>query len=271
MAIMTRQQAIQDFNSKISQDYNILYTLNLKSTDDYGQEDYDLINKIKNNLKERSKQTELLKTLTPEVGGNLDYIVRTLNNMSILFTYSPADSQSKVARQNQTSEKRYAYKTGNTVIGLHPYVEGGKALGETKRTLGLIDDVTNYNGKPTMEITKQTAKSNVGNNLHQSTDVGGGYSVSFNFKLNRFPSKTYQDNSQNWFMKQYTTRRTDLITFEYEPNTNCSNTIEFGAMAPYDSSYSRKGDSRELPDHHLPIARKEWYGELDDEGFPTIL
>jgi len=271
MATITKQQSIQNFNSKISQDYATLYTIKQRPIQEYGEDDYLAIEKIKNNLSETYNFTELLKHLTPEVAASLDYIRNTLNDMTILFSYTPSDGTSKNSKQNQPSEKRYSYRRGNTVIGLHPYTEGGKALGLTKRTLGLIDDVTNYDGQPTMEITKQSAQSNVGESLHKSTDVGGGYSVSFNFKLNRFPSKTYQDNSQGWYMKQYTTRRTDLITFDYETNTkNGRNTIEFGAMAPFDSSYSEKNEEK-VKGGGGHIIKKEWNGELDEKGFPTIL
>jgi hypothetical protein len=66
------------------------------------------------------------------------------------------------------------------------------------------------------------------NPIH-SLNITDKYSVSFIFKLNRFPSKVIRKNLTK--VEQITTRRTDLLEFSY--SNSSANKIEFGAMAPW--------------------------------------
>jgi hypothetical protein len=168
-----------------------------------------------------------LNTLSLIVNGH----TKTLNDLTLsenglmkTFEYTPV-----------LNNKKYFTKD-NGVIAKFTNVSFGKVLGVDKRHQGLIDDISDYDGKSILSLIKNP-KVPQKNYLH-NIDIRDKYSTLFDFRLNRFPVKTH---NKKGITKQYTSRRSDLISFNYESvKRNIGNSISFGAMAPYGVNFSEK-------------------------------
>ena len=168
-----------------------------------------------------------LNTLSLIVNGH----TKTLNDLTLsenglmkTFEYTPV-----------LNNKKYFTKD-NGVIAKFTNVSFGKVLGVDKRHQGLIDDISDYDGKSILSLIKNP-KVPQKNYLH-NIDIKDKYSTLFDFRLNRFPVKTH---NKKGITKQYTSRRSDLISFNYESvKRNIGNSISFGAMAPYGVNFSEK-------------------------------
>ena len=79
------------------------------------------------------------------------------------------------------------------------------------------------------------SKANVLNEIND--EINDEYTISFEMALNAFPSKVHKSKSNKYnnttgIEKNYTSRRSDIISFNYD-TVNINNKIEFGAMAPF--------------------------------------
>jgi len=128
----------------------------------------------------------------------------------------------------RTQTKTYFNDEGNSLMVKHNNnISNNMIIGVSKTTKGINDDVTDFNGKPNLSITRQVGNQPFGGFIHNQ-NVGKEYVISFEFSLSRFPSKVYQDSNQTYHMKQITTRISELICFEFGDGR----LIEFAAMAP---------------------------------------
>ena len=212
-------------------------------------EDQKIMDAIKIETQEILSNTKVVKNLPVNAIKELnDVKSRLLDNHSVAFSYTPVDNKGSISSRNQSVIPE------NSLVVKHDSVIDGNAIGSTKTTLGIVDDFSEYSGKPTIFI----GKSKSGNpeicdaTLHD-IKIDDEYKISFDFKLNRFPSKVYRDikhykysDSPAMIAKRYTSRRSDLISFNYgEEGTQ--NTIRFGVMAPH--SINLNG-SNEFDNHY---------------------
>jgi hypothetical protein len=220
--------------SQLIKNHNIIIK-KLADKDVYTDDDLLLMEKIKVETKEILFQTEVFNRLSPEAISILnDTKFRLIDNNLLAFSYTPVDNQPIL------DSKTYAKVTDNNVIAKHKGVLNGKVVGTNKSTLGIIDDLTEYEGTPTLDIYKIMPDKTIGT-LHDIS-IDNEYRIAFDFVLNRFPSKVHIDTKQYKYdsvpaniAKKYTTRRADLISFNYGPD-DTQNTIQFGAIAPYNIS-----------------------------------
>jgi hypothetical protein len=198
-------------------------------------EDQKVIDSIKTKTVEILTKTHAIKNLPVDVINDLnDVKFRVINDHSVAFSYTPTENQ------EGSQLKNYTTISEDLLIAKHDQVVGGKAIGATKKTLGIIDDLSQYDGKPTIFLGKsKSGNSEIFDGTLHDIKIDDEYKISFDFRLNRFPSKVYQDtkkyeysNNNAMIARRYTSRRSDLMTFNYgEEGTQ--NTIKFGAMAPY--------------------------------------
>ena len=198
-------------------------------------EDEKIMDAIRVKTQEILSNTKVVKNLPFNALKELnDVKFRMLDNHSVAFSYTPVDNKESITPKNQ------AVISENSLIVKHDSVIDGKAIGATKKTLGIIDDLSQYDGKPTMFIGKsKSGNSEIFDGTLHDIKIDDEYKISFDFRLNRFPSKVYQDTKKYKYSddnamiaRRYTSRRSDLMTFNYgEEGTQ--NTIRFGAMAPH--------------------------------------
>jgi len=220
---------INDVVTSIHSDYEKVSKLSELNTEQ--------LNSFKNRVSttiEKSKEV----TLPIDVLNKLNVISFTLNGyVKTLNDINYSNSGYKPAFQYspEISSKNY-YTTYSDLIINCSKIEYGKVIGVDKTNQGLIDDLTYYDGKSNLSISKNPS-INQDKYLHD-IKIKDKYSVGFNFRLNRFPVKTWGTKK---ILKQYTTRRSDLISFNYENQKGkVNNNISFGAMAPYGVDFSDK-------------------------------
>lgn len=151
-----------------------------------------------------------------------------LNNNINTFTYTP-----------YITTNNFLTKNGNYVISkISNTVVDNMAIGISSKS-SVVDDVLSYNEESTLSIyqSKQELPGVSTGLLNEINDIDDQYTVSFEMRLNHFPRKTHKvkntkyDSNPNT-TKKYTSRRTDIISFNYD-SENINNKIEFGAMAPF--------------------------------------
>jgi hypothetical protein len=187
------------------------------------------IEKMKVEISEIISQTEVVKNLPPSIKAILlDSKSKMMDNNIVAFSYTP------VKKDTLNTGIKYNTVDKDLIIVKHDTVINGKAIGNSRTTAGIVDDLGNY-GDPTLSISKVNYNETA---LLHDVDIKDEYKVAFDFTLNRFPSKVHQDTKHyNYSVKpaniakKYTTRRSDLISFNYGPEDN-ENKIQFGVMAP---------------------------------------
>lgn len=173
------------------------------------------LNVIAQNSEQIKVNKNTIKFIPSKTISALNTIFYNHNGYVIGLDYTPERIN------NET--KTYSNDNGNSLLINHNNnIENNKIIGISKKTKGINDDVTNFDGQPNIIITKQSSRS-----IH-TTPVGTEYVISFEFSLSRFPSKVYQNSNKNHQMKQITTRISELICFQFANNK----LIEFAAMAP---------------------------------------
>jgi len=200
----------------------------LETKEELSDSEVELLSKITEDILSIKEQPKTIKSLQSNDIVKLNNLSNSLLQYSKIFSY---DVKNDKYLQNITS-LTYNDNVGSNLI-INNFYNGN---GLNRKTLGIIDDVTNYTNDPILNISKQTGNKSYGGYIHQ-VGVKEEYKVSFEFILSRFPSKTYQDSDKNYSMRKITTRRTDLISFFYKDFENKQenvnpNVIEFGAMAP---------------------------------------
>jgi hypothetical protein len=227
----TRQEIIDSISGSIRNNNIILNKLLSRSV----KTDQDI-----SNIKEIETSTNnisslIIKDLPANVTTLLDNTKLLLNNNLNSFSYTPY-----IKRENITDEAVSSSNSGKYVISkISNTVLNSMAIGKSSQTFHIVDHVTNYNGEPTLSISKsEQGLPGVSTGLlSEITDIDDEYTVSFEMRLNHFPSKIHQakpnkyDSNPN-ITKKYTSRRSDIISFNYDTE-NINNKIEFGAMAPF--------------------------------------
>jgi hypothetical protein len=172
------------------------------------------------------RSTKLLSKLTVSTNSKINEMILLKESSTMLFSYIP-----EIRTTSRNSKRRIKDVINSPVIlKRNSFVTNGLANGNNLQTNGVSDDVTNYIGEPTVNIT---SFNNIVNFQSKPifSRVDGDLSISFEFKLNRFPSKILYRKGQTG--KQITTRRSDIISFEFnDGSSRKTSRIEFGAMAP---------------------------------------
>lgn len=231
-------------NSKSEKLNSIISDINsshdkVQNISEINDNEFELIKKKTLSLIEETKSITLPSTILSKLN-NLSLVVngqtKTLNDVNFsqngllkAFEYTPVIN----------NKKYFTKDTG--IIAKFTNVSFSKVLGVEKRSQGLIDDLTKYDGISTLSLSKNindiTRKYQQDRYLHD-INIKDKYSTLFDFRLNRFPVKTH---NKKGITKQYTSRRSDIISFNYESSKkNTENSISFGAMAPYGINFSKK-------------------------------
>lgn len=170
------------------------------------------------------KFIEPQKKVIKELPSNDIVIIKKLsflvNELKSAFSYDlgVANNTPNVKSRRKSTNEGHNLMVKNFTLG--------KIL--NRNTFNINDDVTNFTNDPIFTIERQAGSKSNGGFIHSlKNELSQEYNITFSFNLSRFPSKTFQNSSSKFSMKQITTRRTDLLKFKYG-NTE----IEFGAMAP---------------------------------------
>lgn len=189
-------------------------------------------------------ETSLFKTIEKPFVKLAQEVVHNTSTLlsQELFFYEPD------VRFNKT-ETNFAHNSNDGVVYQHNKVVGKFAAGSNPLINGMINDVASHENPNILKIKKLSDNSDTG--LLYDTSIADDYTLSFQFKLNRFPSKVYtqviEDNpaSNPIYTKRLTSRRTDILALNYTPEG--LHRIEIGAMAPsvyrngepvYDNKYA---------------------------------
>ena len=226
-----RQQIIDSISGSIRNNNIILNKLLSRSVKT--DQDISTIKEIETSTNNIS--TLIIKDLPANVTTLLDNTKLLLNNNLNNFSYTPY-----LKSENITDEAVSSSNSGNYVISKIPYkVVNSMVIGKSSTTFYIVDHVTNYNGESTLSISKsEQGLPGVSTGLlSEITDIDDEYTVSFEMRLNHFPSKIHQAKPNKYdsnpiVTKKYTSRRSDIISFNYDTE-NVNNKIEFGAMAPF--------------------------------------
>lgn len=245
MGSNTKEDYKEEYRKEITFRINSLYKdfSEIIKKDNISEEDQGKLNNIYSVVTKIGDQTKVIKELATASIIKLDRMANVFKSSQHIFSFNSKDSFTPYRGVSNT----YSGNEGKNLI-IKNFSSG---VGVSKLTYGIVDDVTNFINSPIISIERQKGSKNNGGFIHQ-LDIKSEYRVSFEFTLNRFPSKTYQNSNNKYSMKQLTSRRTDLITFEYETEGNTPNVIEFGAMAPFglffDSEYKFGfGKEMEIP------------------------
>ena len=156
-------------------------------------------------------------------------ILHNTENLKLftLFSYEPTSAIEKEAGN-------YSVKLNDTIFTHQNKINGKFVTGTTDTRLGIIDDLVNTDKENILKIKKFGV--NVDDDFLYSGNVEDEYTLSAQFKLNRFPSKVHtqvmdKNGNGSIYTKRLTSRRTDILSFNY--NSEHAEKIEIGAMAPF--------------------------------------
>lgn len=222
MALTEKEEYRKSISSIVNKNYAKF--VQLMAQKEISEDDAKILESITKSILDIESQTKVVAELPTSVITKISRMYKVLNEKQHLFSYNVVESYSPYSKTLNT----YSNNEGKNII-----VKNFNAgIGTTRTTSGIVDDVTNFSNDPIVSVSKQVSRKNYGGYIHQ-VGIGEEYQISFEFALNRFPSKTYQSSEQSYSMKQLTSRNTELITFEYDSNDdNKPSLIEFGAMAP---------------------------------------
>ena len=156
-------------------------------------------------------------------------ILHNTENLKLftLFSYEPTSAIEKEAGN-------YSVKLNDTIFTHQNKINGKFVTGTTDTRLGIIDDLVNTDKENILKIKKFGV--NIDDDFLYSGNVEDEYTLSAQFKLNRFPSKVHtqvmdKNGNGSIYTKRLTSRRTDILSFNY--NSEHAEKIEIGAMAPF--------------------------------------
>ena len=189
-------------------------------------------------------ETRLFRTIEKPFVKLVQEVLHETSTLALqeLFFYEPD------ARYNK-AETNFAHNSNDAVVYQHNKVVGKFAVGSDPIINGIINDVASHENPNILKIKKLSDNSD--NGLLYDTSIADDYTLSFQFKLNRFPSKVYtqviEDNPapNPIYTKRLTSRRTDILALNYTQDG--LHRIEIGAMAPsvyrngepvYDNKYA---------------------------------
>jgi hypothetical protein len=212
--------------------YNKLKTLSL--TTDLPASEKKLLDELQKTLLEVSSKispdassSDSVKEIRLALPGNVLTQVQTVfaddnqDTISTLFNYSPSHPPlDLLVVSNGTINTR------------------NQILGPNTKYANNFDDLFYYSNSPIFNILG-IIKENIHNpapiiqdDLLLVKDSKYIYDISFSFKLDRFPTFTYFDNKKKKYFTN-STRRTDIISFNYAPRKGNINSISVGALAPF--------------------------------------
>jgi len=233
---LTKSEYIKTVSNIIINDSIVIKQLSEKEEID--EEEKKTLESTKERVKFITEQKNVIDQLPSSVIINLESSIKKIQDFKNVLTYTPSPDQ-----QVLDNTLRNTRNSNSGIFGKHARVNSNKAIGENVKLLGIIDDTHKYTGESNLSIynTVPGLPEIQSGNLHELLDINDEYSVTFEFRMNRFPSKTHQDtgdrhaynNSLATVTKKYTTRRSDIIEFNYRATSEAGNKIEFGAIAPY--------------------------------------
>jgi hypothetical protein len=248
---LSREEYSKIISNIIVADSNTVKELKEKEkTENLSDEDNDKLIVVAKNVEYISSLSKILPKATLEAKTLLVETKQKLQEMVNIFEFTPPNTDSSLAINIQNSlNKTNTPENTDEIIFSIPGLSSNIANSVQKYTNNLADDLRANTSNSTLEIRKQIKdKPGVpGDFLYDIIEIDDSYSVSFNFRLNKFPSKVYQDNKNYAYhgesegskrVKKFTTRRSDLISFNYEEIGNNDNKIEFAAIAPFGLSPS---------------------------------
>lgn len=220
---MATDKKLLELKNKFERNVNLFKTLKLKEVShEIKETEMKTLKELEVELDSVMQEPKTLSALPVSTNLAIGKMIDISNSLTTIFTYTPVTTAPKSFINSKWSD----VKTDDlTLLPKYEKVSNGMVIGNTKQTFGVVDDLYNYNGQPTLKLERLRTSTNNETSITRSK-IGNQYSISFIFRLNRFPSKAYMPGS---FVERVTTRRTDLLAFEYF--NNCK--IEFGAMAPY--------------------------------------
>jgi hypothetical protein len=217
----------------------------LSEKEELDEDEIKTLELTKERIKFITEQKNVIDQLPSSVIVNLESSIKKMQDFKNVLTYTPRPNQQVL--DNTLKNTR---NSNSGIFGKHERVNSNKAIGENIKLLGIVDDTHKYTGESNLSIynTVPGLPEIQSGNLHELLDIDNEYSVTFEFRMNRFPSKTHQDsgndhaynNSMETVTKKYTTRRSDIIEFNYRSTSKAGNKIEFGAIAPYIQLEPRK-------------------------------
>ena len=189
-------------------------------------------------------ETRLFRTIEKPFAKLAHEVLHETSTLALqeLFFYEPD------ARSNK-AETNFAHNSNDAVVYQHNKIVGKFAVGSDPVINGIINDVASHENPNILKIKKLSDNSD--NGLLYDTSIADDYTLSLQFKLNRFPSKVYtqviEDNPapNPIYTKRLTSRRTDILALNYTQDG--LHRIEIGAMAPsvnksgepvYDNKYA---------------------------------
>jgi len=249
---LTKSEYLKTVSNIIINDSIVIKQLSEKEEID--EEEKKTLESTKERVKFITEQKNVIDQLPSSVIINLESSIKKIQDFKNVLTYTPSPDQ-----QVLDNTLRNTRNSNSGIFGKHARVNSNKAIGENVKLLGIIDDTHKYTGESNLSIynTVPGLPEIQSGNLHELLDINDEYSVTFEFRMNRFPSKIHQDtgdrhaynNSLATVTKKYTTRRSDIIEFNYRATTEAGNKIEFGAIAPYiqlDNKKKKGGSKREI-------------------------
>jgi hypothetical protein len=234
--------------SKIAEDSNSVNRILAKT--EMSDDDKIELENINKNI-EYIYSSKILPKVAATATTLLGTTKETLEGVKDIFTFTPTtrDSATKDPLIEPSDKNKINTPAEPAVIladvsdlNLKATVSTSYVQGAQKYTQGIANDLRDKLIQPTLEITREDDDypGVSSESLHDPIEIKDSYIVSFKFKINKFPSKIYQDNT-NYELnqaadreirnKRFTSRRSDIITYEF--NGDVDNKIEFAAIAPF--------------------------------------
>jgi hypothetical protein len=227
-----KKKNLLELKNKFEKNVNLFKNLKIKQiSQEISEKETERLKEIETELDSVMEQPKTLSALPTSTNLAIGKMKDINNNFTNIIEHTPVTQAPKTFINN----KWLAVDTNETtLLAKYEKVSNNMAIGTTKDTFGVVDDLLNYTGRPTLKLEKLWSSNNNDIiSLTNKSEIGDQYSISFIFRLNRFPSKAHIISG---FVKRIITRRTDLLAFEYASPVidglgGCK--IEFGAMAPY--------------------------------------
>jgi hypothetical protein len=223
-----KNEKTRQLKKLIAQNAKTTKELNKKSelTSDEKRKLYEIAAESKKIL-----ETSLVKSVEIAYVKQVQEVIHNTKSVGLteLFFYDPT-----IKIEKETGN--YVTVTNETVVYQQNKAAAKFITGTDPTTVGLINDAAYHENPHVLKIKKQGLNYKGG--LLHDEKIADEYTVSAQFKLNRFPSKVYsqeinigKDGPPKIHTKRLTTRRTDILSLNYSDNGLVR--IEIGAMAPH--------------------------------------
>lgn len=210
-----------DIQEKKAEKLKILIIKNSKTTKELlkneklSESEIKLLSRISEDSK-KILEANIIKRLDLPYIKQVEEIIHTTANLDLptLFSYEPA-----IRIENENEAGIYSNELNNVYFNQENEVRGKFVTGTTDTRLGIVDDLANLDKPSILKIKKFGLNYNEG--LLYSEKIEDDYTLSAQFKLNRFPSKIhsqvmYKNGGGLIYTKKLTSRRTDILSFNYK-------------------------------------------------------